>query len=527
MRYGLMLTLLALAACAGAPPGAPAAAPSLYPISVEELRRDLTVFASDSFAGRETGTPGALMAARFLAVRLMALGVEPAGDSMYFQRVPLVRNSFGSGTRITVTQGPSTATLALGVDVVPFLSLGPGAPVPRRAAEGDVVFAGYGMNAAGRRDFDGITEGKVIVMLHAAPTGVADSALRVALESQAELEQRLVRALQLRPAAIVLLMTEATRPFYEQAVPSLLRSISAAPGDQTTSDSQRPLPMVLLGLAKSGSPLLPDRWPADDAPQALQGRRFTARVDARHEPFTAYNVVGVVRGSDPRLNKTYVALGAHYDHIGIQPGASPDSIANGADDDGSGSVTLLAVAKSAMSARPRRSLLFVWHVAEEKGLLGSGYFVDNPTVPIDSIVAHMNADMIGRRGGPAATFDSRVSGSAAADRLYVVGPNAAPNDQSKVLGAVLDTVNARQVRPLVLDREWDSASHPEQIYFRSDHFSYARKGIPVLFFTTGLHEDYHKVSDEAGKIDYEKMVRVGSLMLELGTTLGNREARPR
>jgi hypothetical protein len=347
------------------------------------------------------------------------------------------------------------------------------------------------------------------------------------LESQAELEQRLLRALQLRPAAIILLMTGGTREFYSQAYPELLRAVTAAPGDQTTSDAQRQFPMVLLGLARPGSLLLPANWPSDDSPQALTGRRFAGRIDLRLEPFTAHNVVAVARGADARLNKTYVAFGAHYDHIGIQPGMSPDSIANGADDDASGSVTMLALAKSLMTARPRRSTLFVWHVGEEKGLLGSAYFTDHPTVPIDSIVAHVNADMIGRRGGPTPTFDSRVHGASAIDRLYVVGPNAAPNNQSKVLGAILDTVNARQLRPLQLDPEWDTPTHPERIYFRSDHFNYARKGIPILFVTTGLHEDYHKVSDEPQELDYDKMARIGALLLELGTTLGNREARPR
>ncbi|HEX7939353.1 MAG TPA: M28 family peptidase, partial [Gemmatimonadaceae bacterium] len=304
-------------------------------------------------------------------------------------------------------------------------------------------------------------------------------------------------------------------------------SVSAMPGDPKTPDSQRPLPMVILGMAKAGSPLLPDGWPKDDSPQALTGRKFDGHIEVKLEPFTGYNVVGIVRGTDPRLNKTYVAYGAHYDHIGVQPGMSPDSIANGADDDGSGSMTMLAVAKSLTTARPKRSSLFVWHIGEEKGLLGSSYFVDHPTVPIDSIVAQLNADMIGRDAGPVATFDTKVGGAAMLNKLYVVGPNAAPNDQSKTLGAILDTVNARQLKPMDLDHEWDTPTHPERIYYRSDHYNYARKGIPIIFFTTGLHEDYHKVSDDPTKIDYYKMARVGSLLLELGTTLGNREARPK
>ncbi|HMC54062.1 MAG TPA: M28 family peptidase [Gemmatimonadaceae bacterium] len=529
MRHRTALGLVLLAACARTTPPAATPAPVSTPqITADELRRDLAVFASDSFAGRETGTPGAWRAAQFLATRLMALGVEPAGDSLYYQRVPLVREGIASTTQLSITQGGSSVPLPLGTGIIPWTNLGAGAPVPRRAAEGDLVFAGYGMNTLGRNDFRGITDaGKVIVMVHEAPPEITDSTTRKNLESQDELAQRLLRALQLRPAAIILLMNGGTREFFSMLAPELMRAVSSAPGDQTTSDAQRPLPMVLVGLATPGSPLLPAGWPNDNTPQALTGRRFAGRVDVRREPFIAYNVVGVVRGSDARLNKSYVAFGAHYDHIGIQTGMTPDSIANGADDDGSGSVTMLAVARAMQAVKPRRSGLFVWHVGEEKGLLGSAYYTDHPTVPIDSIVAQLNADMIGRDAGPTSTFDTRVSGAAMTNKLYVVGPNAAPNNQSKVLGAILDTVNARQSRPMQLDHEWDSTTHPEKIYERSDHYNYAKKGIPIVFFTTGLHEDYHKVSDDPSKIDYEKMARIGNLLVQMGETVANREARPK
>ena len=527
MRHRAVLFLAALSACA---PSGSTPTPSPVPlsrISVDDLRRDLAIIAADSMEGRETGSSGARSAGRFIANRLVEMGLEPAGDSMYHQRVPLVRQSFGGETVVAVRSGQSTIPLALGTDVVPMVNLGPGAPLPRRNAEGEIFFAGYGMNTNGRNDFRGISEaGKVIVMLHGAPPGIADTALRSQLESQQELGMRLGRALQLQPAAIVLLMTGGATDFYTQAAPELMRSVTAAPGDRSTSDSERPLPMVVLGLARAGSPLLPDNWRTDDSPRAL-GKTFHGRIDLRQDAFTGYNLVGVVRGTDPALNKSYVGFGAHYDHIGVQHGMSPDSIANGADDDGSGTVSLLALAGAMKRNPPRRSVLFVWHTGEEKGLLGSAHFTNNPTVPIDSIVAMLNLDMVGRRGGATASFNSQTEGASAANRVFVVGPAAAPNNQSRVLGAILDTVNARQLRPLEFDRVWDSPDHPERIYFRSDHFNYAQKGIPILFFTTGLHEDYHKVSDEIGKIDFDKMSRIGVMLLELGTTLGNREARPR
>jgi Zn-dependent M28 family amino/carboxypeptidase len=157
-------------------------------------------------------------------------------------------------------------------------------------------------------------------------------------------------------------------------------------------------------------------------------------------------------------------------------------------------------------------VLFVWHVGEEEGLLGSDWFTTHPTVPIDSIVAQINADMIGRN---------------APDSIYIVGPNAAPNGQSRILGQVLDSVNAARAQPFLVNREWDSPTHPEQIYFRSDHFNYARRGVPIVFVTTGLHADYHRVTDEPDKIDYGKLARVAMLMNDAGRALADRPTRPR
>jgi Zn-dependent M28 family amino/carboxypeptidase len=321
-------------------------------------------------------------------------------------------------------------------------------------------------------------------------------------------------------------MTGQGDRFYRQLAPEILRSVSAATPAPPADDAQRQLPMLLLGVVQAGSPLLPPGWPSDDRSRVLAGRRFAGRVSMSREPFTAHNVVAVVRGSDPALSRTYVALGAHYDHIGVQHVTGGDSIANGADDDASGSVALLAIARSLAGASPRplRSILFVWHVAEEKGLLGSAHFAERPTIAIDSIVAQINADMIGRNG--AAEADAPVP-SGSENVLFIVGPGAAEGGQSRLLGQIVDSVNARQPRPFSFNREWDSPTHPERIYFRSDHYNYAKKGIPIVFFTTGLHEDYHKVSDEASRINYPKLARVTRLMHDVAVAVGNRRARPR
>jgi hypothetical protein len=513
-----LLLLLAFAGCSAAPrvaPPAPVAAPS-GAIGADELRRDLFAFADDSMRGRETGTDDVTRAARFLAARVERLGLEPAGDSMFLQRVPLQRETFSTVTHIAVEQGGRSTALRIGTDVVPLLNLGAGVPPTKRRAEGEIVFAGYGvsMTKPKRDDLAGLDlAGKIVVVVNGAPEG-ADSATRAAMEAETAISGRLAQILPQRPAAVIVLLAGKGAMFFTNLAPELQRAVSARVTGPEIPESERPLPMILLGVPRAGSPLLPSGWPADDRPQVLTGRRFGARVEQDRVPFTAYNVVAVIRGSDPSLRSTYVALGAHYDHIGVVAPVNGDSIANGADDDGSGTVSLLAIARELQQSpvKPKRSTLFVWHVGEEKGSLGSAYFTEHPTVPIDSIVAQLNADMIGRN---------------ASTLLYTVGPKAAPNGQSKRLGAIVDSVNATQTPPFTINREWDSATHPEHIYERSDHFNYARKGIPIVFFTTGMHDDYHKPSDEPSKIDYEKMARVARLIRDVAVAVGNATGRPR
>jgi hypothetical protein len=521
MRRSVVAMVLLGVGCATPPrtapaPSAAAAVPAIGMVTAEELRRDVYAFADDSMQGRETGSPGAARAMRFLVDRLQRLGLEPAGDSGFLQRVPMQREVFGPGTRIAVEEQGVMRPVRIGTEVIPLLNLGAGVPPTKRIAEGDIVFAGYGLTMANpkRDDLAGLPlTGKVVVVVNGAPAGV-DSVKRAELEAQTAISQRIGQILPQRPAAIIVLLAGKGTELFEQASPSVERAVTLATNAPELPESERQIPLIMLGVPSVGSPLLPTGWPADDKPQVLTGRRLTARIEQVKTQFTGYNVAAIVRGSDPALQATYVAFGAHYDHVGIVRGTAGDTIANGADDDASGSMALLAAARVMQQApvKPPRSTLFVWHIGEEKGLLGSSWFTDHPTVPIDSIVAQINADMIGRN---------------ADSLLYVVGPIAAPNNQSRRLGAIVDSVNATLTPRFAFNREWDNPSHPEHIYERSDHFNYAKKGIPIVFFTSGLHDDYHKVGDEPAKIDYAKMSHVTRLIVEVGRAVANSPRRPR
>jgi hypothetical protein len=291
-------------------------------------------------------------------------------------------------------------------------------------------------------------------------------------------------------------------------------------------------------------------------------------VRQRSEPSPSYNVVAVLPGRDARVAGQYVALGAHSDHVGLTPRpadhdslrafnqalvdagaedpftataaqyaaaaakvnvdslhrarpARADSIRNGADDDGSGSMALLEIAEQMATAparqRPRRSVLFVWHTGEELGMVGSGFFTEHPTVERDSIVTQINIDMIGR-GGP-----HDVAKLGGPKYLQVIGSRRLSSE----LGGIVEMVNNRGKHGFAFDYQYDAPRHPQQYYCRSDHYSYARYGIPIAFFSTGGHADYHQLTDEPQYIDYGKLARVTGFVADLArhvADLGHRVA---
>jgi hypothetical protein len=282
-------------------------------------------------------------------------------------------------------------------------------------------------------------------------------------------------------------------------------------------------------------------------------------------PAPARNVVAILPGSDPALRGQYVAIGAHNDHVGFDQSpvdhdslrafndavrrlqnAAPthqvsqdqmqqirvnmdsirakrgaaaarrDSIFNGADDDGSGTTAVLEIAEAFAGARvkPKRSIIFVWHTAEELGLFGARFFTDHPTVPRDSIVAQLNMDMVGR-----GRADDENNGGAG--YLQLIGTRRLSTE----LGDLIETVNKGRRQPFTFDYQYDASGHPEQFYCRSDHYMYARYGIPIAFFTTGGHRDYHQVTDEAQYIDYDKLANVSQFVYDIGTRVANLDHR--
>jgi hypothetical protein len=533
-RLALAALLAPATACAqpapartAEPPLKLAPRPTTAAITDADLMTRLYIFADDSMLGREAGTEGSVRGTAYIARQLALIGARPAGDSgTYFQTVPFLRRIVSPRSAVSVDGTP----LALWTDVVPTGG--------SRSLDGaEVVFGGVqgeplAITAAQ-------AAGKVVLL-----GGLASGYALPAVGPGSPLHDA---------AGVALVVSDET----------LARTAGAQRRPRVVPPRKPgPAPLVVQVSARAARLML-GRSP-DGAVVGTAGRRLTGTLFYEMEPAPARNVVAVIPGTDPALRGSYVALGAHSDHVGVAsaavdhdslkafnrevwrlrgayaglPELSPeqraairvnvdslrrlrparrDSVYNGADDDGSGSMALLEIAEALAKGpkRPKRSVLFVWHTGEEKGLLGSLYFTDNPTVPRDSIVAQINIDMIGR--GQAQDTQGGGPGY-----VGVVGARRLSTE----LGALLDSVNRGRREALSFDYRLDADGHPENIYCRSDHYEYARFGIPVAFFFTGLHGDYHQVTDEPQYIDYANYGRITRFIYDLTLRVADLGHRP-
>ena len=522
-------------------PGAALRAAGDPAIQTADLKEWLTYLASDELEGRPTFGAGLGLAAGYLEAHLAAWGVEPAGDhGGYLQTVKVLGVRTTSRASVTVHVGDKSRTFKDGEGVTFPRDMGG----KRTLTLDRVEFAGYGFDApsVNHNDFAGRSvTGAAVVYLGAngpklgdaqkfrrllngrsrhaldqlgaaaaiAPGGTSErTAVRAADTSSGPTRQALdfttVQRLD-RPVSPALTVDDAFYEFLFSAAPVRYTEL------KRKASAQDPLPSF-----------------------RLDGVSLTFDIDADYTVVRTqltHNVVGVVRGRDPQLRDSFVAFGAHYDHVGyaerdvsasgggapgrVTPTATSDRIWNGADDDGSGTVSVLGIAKAfaTASVKPRRSLLFVWHAGEERGLLGSRYFADAPTVPIADVVAQLNIDMIGR---------NRDDDPGQANTVYLVGSDRISSELHDINRAA----NAALDRPMTLDYEMNDPADPEQLYYRSDHYSYAAKGIPVIFFTTGLHPDYHANTDEVSRIEFDKLTRITELIYRTGLRLADLDHAP-
>jgi hypothetical protein len=519
-------------------PPAPRAATTAE-ISPADLRTRISIFADDSMQGRRTGTPGNAKGNAYIAAELGRLGLTPAGDSgSFLQRVPLLRYRVDSA-RATLRAG--SGALALW-EYYPYQ---PDFRLPVRPVSGaPVVYIGGASDTAAVPPRDSL-RGKV-VLVRSKPT--AGNTLHAPDLSPAG-------RLGLIAGIMITGVDPVIASFHQvlRTPPLVVRDSVAVPPGIT---QPRIIILPTASVTKLfGRPL--EALKVGDATPSLQGE-----IEFRGSDLDASNVVAILAGADPARRGEYVALGAHNDAIGVVPpvehdslrayntvirprGANDppreptaeeaakiramidsmrrlrpariDSIVNGADDDGSGSMGLLEVAEAMAKSprRPARSMLFVWHTGEESGLQGSRWFTDHPTVPRDSIVAQVNIDMIAR-GGPG---DEKLGGPG---YIQAIGTRRLSTE----LGDLAERVNREGKYGLVFDYSYDADGHPDNFYCRSDHYMYARYGIPIAFFSTGGHRDYHQATDEVQYLDFTKFTTVTWFVADLAGRLADLDHRP-
>ena len=516
------------------------AKPTSAAISVEDLMTRLYIFADDSMMGREAGKRGSVMATEYLAAEAKRIGLKPAGDNgTYFQTLPVKMRTIDPMSSVIV----GGANLTLGKD---FTILG---TATVNKADVDVVYGGtYGDTVHTLTAEQ--ANGRFVLMT----VPLSNGAINAVVGDERELVPS-------SAAGMALLLPSMVMP--------QLHSFFGRP-DITVVDG--PLKSRLFLNAGVLSQLFAK--PLSDLQVGDVGTKLSLNVviDLKDNEFPVRNVVGILPGSDPVMKNQYVAVGAHSDHIGIsrrpaehdsmlvfnrivRPGgaedggkqptaeqitlingelaelrktmpARADSINNGADDDGSGSVSVQEIAEylSSLKVKPKRSTLFVWHVGEEKGLWGSHFFTEHSTVPRDSIVAQLNIDMVGRGAATDEAGKTKDGKSIAGgpDYLQVIGSRRLSTE----LGDLVERVNTNKQHKFQFDYSMDADGHPMNIYCRSDHYEYAKFGIPVAFFTTGGHSAYHQLTDEPQYIDYPHMTRVAKLVSDVALEVGNMAKRP-
>lgn len=508
--------------------GKPAPAPrfgNTDGITAAQMKKYLTFIASDELEGRDTPSRGLDIAAMYIAEHLESWGLKPAGDNgTYFQRFPLRSTKVDPGATRLMLNGQG---YAFGSDFLANPTAG--------TASGNVVFAGTGWVIKSKNvdSYAGISvKDKIVVVTGGFPKGVTFADLQTG-KPGVDWFSPAQYAVANGAKAVINFPTfggiaswEATR--WTQADKGFLAYGPAnnQPSVPVITASPKLLTTLFSGEKMSASAIF-GKAAMGDALEAFDLRaikKVDLSVGIKTEQSGSQNVVAILEGSDPVLKNEYVAIGAHYDHVGMNPFApGEDKIWNGADDDGSGTVAVMAMAEAfSKGVRPKRSILFIWHAGEEKGLWGSEYFSDNPTVPIGSIITQLNIDMIGRAQAPGDENHPQNKELPKPNGVFLIGSKL----MSTELGELSEATNNAFLK-MNFDYKYDDPKDPEQYFYRSDHFNYARKGIPIIFYMDGSHADYHQVTDSIEKIDFVNMEKIARTIFATGWELANRPVRPK
>ena len=454
-------------------------------ITVEDLTKHLTYLASDELKGRDTGSPEGKIAAQYLADFYKGLGLAAPVSGSYFQNVPLISTNF---SKVTLQIGKTKL-----VENTDFVFTGDGNMA--KAAKADLVFLGLvtdenlakvdvkgklvGLWAVGVRSNDLVTK-----VMDAGAAGI----VIVTMEGQANFD---------RIANRYKTLAGRGRIGFDQEI------------------KQRPIFMVSSDKMAQlfGTPVETLKEAAKTNPTSIKSQKATYQIVKTKTPVEAVNVMGFLEGTDKK--EEVLVISSHYDHVGVN--GEGDAF-NGADDDGSGTVSVMEIAEAFATAakegnKPRRSILFLNVTGEEKGLLGSEYYAENPVFPIANTVNNINIDMVGR-------IDYEYQKAENKDYIYVIGSEMLSSHLKKI-----NEYNNITYTNLILDYRYDAEDDPNRFYYRSDHYNLAKFNIPVIFFFNGVHDDYHQVTDTVDKIEFPLMTKRAQLIFHTAWDLANRDQR--
>jgi len=501
----------------------PAERKAVSAVTAKQISDYLHFVASDEMEGRDTPSRGLDTTAKFIGMNLSRWGFKPAGDDgTYYQKIALrYETADPAGNSLKI----GDATYKFNDDY--FRMSGD------TSVSGDLVFGGNGwfIKAKGIDALAGVdVKGKIVVLFAKGfprgsnATGYPEGVTRADLTGTEGVDWASpVTYAKSKGAKGIIIVAGPQLSKAWPMIKGFLSRAKVSPEKLETGTPADPNFPVLLLNGTAGEAVVGGAEKLESKTAFDINKNSAIEAKAKVETKWTQNVVALWEGSDPLLKKEMVAIGAHYDHEGMNPNApGPDKIWNGADDDGSGTVAVLSIAEAlATSAvKPKRSILFVWHCGEEKGLWGSEYFNKFPTVDIKQVVAQLNIDMIGR-SKPAGDTEPKNAELSGPNEIYVIGKDM----MSSTLGNIVSGVNDSYLK-MNYDTRYDDPNDKNRFFFRSDHFNYAQNGIPVTFWFDGVHIDYHQPSDTADKIDYVKMEKVTRTIMLTLFKLADLKVRP-
>ncbi len=498
-------------------------------ITSSELENHVKFLASPFMKGRMNGDETLNIAANYLAIQASLLGLKPANGDSYLQPFTIThKKADPSKTFIQIiSEKGDTSRLN-----DPFFHIIPQGPA-QLDVEGDLIFAGYGIRTSNYNDLENLDiKNKIVLVMDNGPVNDEQKQL-LSKEFYGEMgfQYKIGALLSPGPKAVLFVPDPASgHGSFDEAIPGLSGYLSNAMSLKGEKETVNPvmamLPKVIFisrnvadELLKGTGKNLTDLQKEINTtlkPQsfAVEGKEIIITERIVSEEKVLNNVAGYVEGSDPVRKKEVVIFSAHYDHIGAQG----NQVNAGADDDASGCAALLEMAEAfaGLKKKPLRSVLFLWVAGEEIGLFGSQSYVNNPLFPLEETVSDLNMDMIGRvREEADSTTATPMTGP---DEVFVI-----TGGQSKELTAIANEADSRS--RLNFDYSLSGRGHPLQLFSRSDHYNFIKHDIPVLFFTTGLHSDYHTPGDVVNKLNFAKMELVTRTMYDIGFTVANRKER--